>query len=271
MLYGRSLGGAVAIAVASANQDKIVALMLENTFCSISLLVDKIFPFLRPIKKYLLRLDWNSIARIPSITAPILFISGRADEVVPYQHMDKLIAAATSSKFKKVVEIEDGTHNDTWIKGGLLYVQSIRYFLYTRTPAGKKICEPKDVGLCGDSLGHSQGVGMGQGEGRGIDGDDLGTESKHSLVCAGEVGAVERDTPLACNRVRQEDASLYAEVANVLYAYTRVPHTHPSQLLNPSSTTAAISTATTTNATSNVPPSSYDTTSTMPSITQPVS
>ena len=47
-MFGRSLGGAVAIDLVSKNKavSNIKGLILENTFTSIPDMVDKIFPFL---------------------------------------------------------------------------------------------------------------------------------------------------------------------------------------------------------------------------------
>lgn len=136
-VFGRSLGGAVAISLLSKLQEEadktntvsaIRGLILENTFTSISAMVDNIFPFLRPLKPFVLKLNWPSVKRIASFKTPILFVSGGQDEVVPAWHMKALHDAAVSAK-RTFVLFEEGKHNDTWLVGGLEYVQAIRSFI----------------------------------------------------------------------------------------------------------------------------------------------
>ncbi|KAJ0143999.1 hypothetical protein HZ326_13207 [Fusarium oxysporum f. sp. albedinis] len=85
MVYGQSLGGAVAIKLVSKNQEAgdIAGLILENTFLSIR----KLIPSVVPPAKYLTLLChqvWPSESVLPNITkVPTLFISGSQDEIVP--------------------------------------------------------------------------------------------------------------------------------------------------------------------------------------------
>jgi fermentation-respiration switch protein FrsA (DUF1100 family) len=86
VVYGQSLGGAVAIDLVKENKatGDIKGLILENTFLSIA----KMVPHALPIAKYLTPLcvdKWRSEEMIPQITdIPILFLSGLKDEIVPY-------------------------------------------------------------------------------------------------------------------------------------------------------------------------------------------
>lgn len=89
-VFGRSLGGAVAVYLASRRQENIRGLILENTFSSISDMVDRIFPYVSFLKTYLLKIEWNSSDLIRTIKIPIFFISGRNDQLVPPSQMDKL-------------------------------------------------------------------------------------------------------------------------------------------------------------------------------------
>lgn len=101
VVYGQSLGGAVAINLVADNQESgdIAGLILENTFLSIRkliptyvyrqirqklcLTVSRVFPPAR----YLARLchqHWTSEEVLPKITdVPVLFLSGLKDELVP--------------------------------------------------------------------------------------------------------------------------------------------------------------------------------------------
>jgi fermentation-respiration switch protein FrsA (DUF1100 family) len=84
VVYGQSLGGAVAIRLVAKNQGKgdIAGLVLENTFLSMR----KLIPSIMPPAKYLSFLChqvWPSDTLIPSIKVPTLFLSGLQDEIVP--------------------------------------------------------------------------------------------------------------------------------------------------------------------------------------------
>jgi fermentation-respiration switch protein FrsA (DUF1100 family) len=84
IVYGQSLGGALAIQLVSKNQGKVDGLILENTFRSMRTLIPSAFP----PAKYLARLChqiWPSETTLPQIeTVPTLFLSGLKDELVPY-------------------------------------------------------------------------------------------------------------------------------------------------------------------------------------------
>lgn len=95
-VFGRSLGGAASIGVLSLPEFKnaVRGLILENTFTSIK---DVAINFV-PIIFYPLRLlvwlvtnnSYNSIDKIKNVGAPILFIKGLRDELVPKILMDRL-------------------------------------------------------------------------------------------------------------------------------------------------------------------------------------
>lgn len=114
--YGQSIGGAVAVDLASRNPKSVHALILENTFLSIPELIPHVLPPLRPFS-FLCREYWptgESIGKLLS-QMPVLFISGRKDELVPPAHMDSLFERCTSDQ-KVWKQISSGTHNDTCIK-----------------------------------------------------------------------------------------------------------------------------------------------------------
>jgi len=129
VIFGRSLGGACAIKVCSMHQGEVRGLILENTFTSISDMVDMLFPILKYMKRWILRMKWPSIDRIVSIANPILFISGRKDEVVPAHQMDRLYEAAVRSSDRRLKLVPTGSHNDTWAEGGVDYFNDIAKFV----------------------------------------------------------------------------------------------------------------------------------------------
>lgn len=127
-IFGRSLGGAVAVALCCALQrrnDKRLpcGILLENTFVSISKLVDALFPIIayKVLKDRFLRIKWETIERIKEVQAPLLFLTGLKDEMIAPQHSKDLLAAAVKSPLRRKADFEDGGHNDTWEKGGSAY------------------------------------------------------------------------------------------------------------------------------------------------------
>ncbi|DBA03096.1 TPA: hypothetical protein N0F65_003343 [Lagenidium giganteum] len=129
VLFGRSLGGAVAVHLADKMPDKVAAIVLENTFLSISTMVNALMPMLRYFKPLVLRIGWDSEKIIPRLTHPILFVAGLQDELVPHNHMQKLYTLAKSSRGAFWHGVDHGTHNDTWLRGGDRYFEAWRQFL----------------------------------------------------------------------------------------------------------------------------------------------
>jgi|YelNatPaOPRAMG01_1025707.scaffolds.fasta_scaffold27612_4 fermentation-respiration switch protein FrsA (DUF1100 family) len=130
-VFGRSIGGAVALWLGRKYGSKLRGVIVENTFTCIGDMIDVVFPRgLRWLKR-LNRNPWNSLALVGKIRSPILFISGRQDELVPPSHMDALYNAARagSCMLARMVYIPDGTHNDTWYRGGERYYQAIADFI----------------------------------------------------------------------------------------------------------------------------------------------
>ncbi|GMM36285.1 hypothetical protein DASC09_036100 [Saccharomycopsis crataegensis] len=145
ILYGRSLGGAVAIYITSLtskywnNQQeepmddcglrsrknaqvrpdtpkfypRISCVILENTFLCLEKVIPYIFPVLKNFSK-LCTQKWRSEKEIlnsdPKI--PFLFLSGLKDEIVPPYHMQQLYELSPSdNKFLKT--FKKGYHNNT--------------------------------------------------------------------------------------------------------------------------------------------------------------
>ncbi|KAJ7675198.1 Alpha/Beta hydrolase protein [Mycena rosella] len=123
ILFGTSLGGAVAIDLASRNPSAITALIIENTFESLPRVV-RAWPVIGAFS-FLCFQKWNSAAKVPNIppTTPILMLSGTKDEVVPKKHMETLReisrkrgdGSAQSDRFETFPE---GSHADTFICPG---------------------------------------------------------------------------------------------------------------------------------------------------------
>lgn len=130
-MFGRSLGGAVAAQCAVKHQEYLCGVIFENTFTSISDMVDILFPWLSYswIKKRMLRMKWDSLSCVKQLRLPLLFLSGELDEIVPNQQMRRLHDSAEDAEFKILYTIESGTHNDTWLRGEEEYWSRWRNFL----------------------------------------------------------------------------------------------------------------------------------------------
>ena len=58
-----------------------------------------------------------------------MLINGLNDEIVPPDHTLRLREAATHAPSVVVHSVPDGTHNDTWLKAGPVYVRWLLDFL----------------------------------------------------------------------------------------------------------------------------------------------
>lgn len=128
-ILGRSLGGAVGIYITSFLKPNIKGLIIENTFTSMSDLIDKIFPFLKHLKGFMLKNHWPSKDRINQIKVPLMLYMSGKDELIPLSHMEELYFKATSAKFRSKLLIQDGTHNESWIKAGKKYFEHFGLFM----------------------------------------------------------------------------------------------------------------------------------------------
>jgi fermentation-respiration switch protein FrsA (DUF1100 family) len=122
ILWGTSLGGAVAVDIATHRP--AAGLILESTFTSAIDFAAIHYPFL-PVR-YFMRTKLNSIDKISKIHIPLLIIHGSRDEIVPIKFGRELFAAANTPK--ELYEIANADHNDTYVVGGARYLQRIREF-----------------------------------------------------------------------------------------------------------------------------------------------
>lgn len=126
LLFGRSLGGAVAIALAAKHEPKVRGIIIENTFTSMEDLVSHLSPVLSRFRR-LMKNKWRSEDLIGKLRLPILFLSGRADEIVPAHMMTQLHKAAVCSIGKEFKEFPKGKHNSTCLSRG--YYDSMKGFV----------------------------------------------------------------------------------------------------------------------------------------------
>ncbi len=129
-IFGRSLGGAVAIEMAL--QRKARCLIIESTFTSTKNVSKTIFPFF--IFSPFLPHHYNSILKIGDVSVPKLIIHGKNDKIIPFTMGKKLFEHATGKKV--FLPIYGAGHNDTYVVGGEDYFEAI--FNFISSAAGNK-------------------------------------------------------------------------------------------------------------------------------------
>ena len=118
--WGESLGGGVAVALASTQ--KVGRLMLEAPFTSAIDVGARVYWFL-PVR-LLMKDPFRSDLRIARISVPVLIVHGTRDNVVPFAFGERLFALANEPK--RFVRIEGGGHSDLDRFGAL---NAVRAFL----------------------------------------------------------------------------------------------------------------------------------------------
>ncbi len=122
VLFGRSLGGAVAIETA-LNRDAR-SIIVESAFLSIKDMARTMFPF--NLLSSMLPSHYNNLAKISDISAPKLIIHGEEDEIVPFSMGIRLFEASREPKY--FYAIKGAGHNDTFIAGGDEYLETFVSF-----------------------------------------------------------------------------------------------------------------------------------------------
>ncbi len=125
-VYGHSLGGAIAIDLATKHTD-MAGLITEGTFTSMKDMVDlmplfKIFPL-----NWLITQRFDSLAKIKSVETPWLIFHGTADEIIPLTMANQLSLAA--SEPKQLAVIVQANHNNLPEFGGEEYLLTIKEFM----------------------------------------------------------------------------------------------------------------------------------------------
>jgi pimeloyl-ACP methyl ester carboxylesterase len=118
VLFGRSLGGAIAAHQASKQPPGL--LVLDSSFTSIVDMGRELYPYL-PVG-LLARYRYNTRQYLRQVKCPVLIIHSREDEMINFQHGLALYEAAPEPK--RFIEIRGG-HNTTLDITGQAYVEML--------------------------------------------------------------------------------------------------------------------------------------------------
>jgi len=122
LIYGHSLGGAVAIdlALTATNLD---ALVVEGTYTSFTEVVQTTRYGWLPLSLILTQ-KYASDEKIKNIRVPKLFIHGSLDEIIPVEMGKRLYAISLEPK--SLLIVPDGRHRDTAVKAGGEWIKAMR-------------------------------------------------------------------------------------------------------------------------------------------------
>ena len=126
IMHGESLGTAVAIDLASRNP--CAAVVLEAPFPSGKDVARTVLPVLGPMLIW----SFDSAKKIGRVRAPLLFIQGDRDDIIPLRLGQELFVAAPQPKSFWIVE--GAGHNDILEVAGERYWQQLHSFYETLQP-----------------------------------------------------------------------------------------------------------------------------------------
>ena len=122
VLFGRSLGGAVAAQLAAAQRPG--ALILESTLSSARDFAHSVFPLLSRL--VVVRYDFNTVDSLARVHCPVLVLHSPTDEIMPFALGEKVYAAAREPK--RLVELQ-GDHNSGFLQSQPGYQRELGGFI----------------------------------------------------------------------------------------------------------------------------------------------
>jgi len=109
-IFGHSLGGAIAIGLASRVGSEPAGVMVEGTFTSISDVVDSFEWGWLPVNG-LITQRFDSLSKVGEVRAPLLVVHGSADSLIPWSLGRQLYERAATRK--QWVLVDGGNHHTT--------------------------------------------------------------------------------------------------------------------------------------------------------------
>jgi fermentation-respiration switch protein FrsA (DUF1100 family) len=122
VIFGRSLGGAIAAELASRTRP--AALILESAFTSVPNMAARLYPWL-PVR-WLSRYRYDTRRALETITCPLLVIHSREDDIIPFDEGEQLYVLGREPK--RFLELHGG-HSDGFLTSREFYFQGIDDFL----------------------------------------------------------------------------------------------------------------------------------------------
>jgi hypothetical protein len=126
VLYGHSLGGAIAIELATRHP-QVAGLIVEGSFTSMYDMANQGIYRLFPIN-WLLTQRFDSRQKVRLLRSPLLLVHGTADEVVPAWMSQALFTTAAGPK--QLVLIPSAGHDNVPKLGGEQYWGAVKTFLH---------------------------------------------------------------------------------------------------------------------------------------------
>jgi hypothetical protein len=136
LIFGRSLGGAVAAQLAS--QVEAGGVILESSFSSAREVAHTLFPMLSRL--VMLRYDFPAARFIAQTRSPVLVLHSPEDELIPYLCGQRLFEAAPEPKVFAPLR---GDHNSGFLQSQPGYEQTLSRFLDTYLGRGRQPLSPR--------------------------------------------------------------------------------------------------------------------------------
>ena len=135
ILYGHSLGSAVAVDLALADGQGSYRVVLESPFTSARDMARMVYNGL-PVD-LLMSIKLDIVGRIGKLAMPVLVIHGEADGIIPFEMGRKVYEAATEPK--RFLSIPGADHSDCYIVGGEEYWGAWRELLEKVQSPGSRV------------------------------------------------------------------------------------------------------------------------------------
>lgn len=123
VLFGESLGGAIAAQLAARHQPG--ALILASAFTSVPDMAAELYPWL-PVR-WLSRYRYETRRYLQDIHAPVLILHSRTDEIIPYSHGRALYEAVHEPR--RFLELRGG-HNDLFFNNEEVFAREVKKFIW---------------------------------------------------------------------------------------------------------------------------------------------
>jgi fermentation-respiration switch protein FrsA (DUF1100 family) len=125
VLFGRSLGSTVAVELGT--REDAGAVILESAFTSAYDLARVHYGWLPGMLLRSLTHEFDSLSKVPGLRAPVLYVHGDRDSIVPVEMGRRLYAASPDPK--EWYELRGAGHNDMLLIGGREYFQRLTDFV----------------------------------------------------------------------------------------------------------------------------------------------